>query len=72
MISLFYTLDLLSAIMYIILAMGKSSVSGFTRKEYFRFKEVEKLYKMIDRYSLRSEAYKKLLQVYINFKKKDL
>ena len=45
------------------------AVSGLTKKEYFKLKEVEKLYKTINKYNLRQQAYKKLLEMYIKFKK---
>lgn len=50
--------------------MSKASESNLTRKKYFKLKEVEQLYKMINKYSLRKQAYKKLLQIYIKIKKK--
>lgn len=46
-----------------------NKVSKLTKKDYMKFKETEKLYKIIHRYNLRKEAYKRLLQVYIKFKK---
>ena len=52
--------------------MSKSSVSHLTKKEYFKLKEVEKLYKIINKYNLRSQAYIKLLQMYIKFKREKL
>ncbi len=45
------------------------SVNKLTRKKYFQIKEVERLYKTIHKYNLRLIAYKKLLQLYIQFKK---
>lgn len=51
--------------------MTKPSSSGLTKKEYFNLKEVGRLYKMIYKYDLREQAYKKLLQLYIQFKKSD-
>ena len=49
--------------------MSKPSASNLTKKEYFKLKEVEQLYKMIHKYNLRHQAYKKLLQMYIKFEK---
>lgn len=39
-----------------------------SKKSYLEFKEVEVLYGMVYKYSLREEAYKSLLQFYIKFK----
>ena len=52
--------------------MSQPSASSLTKKEYFKLREVEKLYKMIKKYNLRQQAYIKLLQVYIKFKKENL
>lgn len=45
------------------------STSNLTKKEYFKLREVKNLYKMIKKYNLRQKAYKKLLEIYIQFKK---
>ena len=47
--------------------MVKSSKNALTKKKYFQLAEVEKFYKMINKYNLRQTAYKKLLQLYIKF-----
>ncbi len=49
--------------------MAKSSTTGLTKKDYFKLREVEKLYKMIHKYNLRQEAYKNLLKAYTKLKK---
>jgi len=43
--------------------------TNLTKKEYLKIKEVEKLYKVIQEYDLREQAYKKLLEFYIKLKK---
>lgn len=48
--------------------MSSPSSNNLTKKEYLKIKEVEKLYKMIKKYELREQAYKKLLQLYIKCK----
>ena len=53
----------------IIMIMSKTFLSSLTKKEYFKLREVEKLYKIINKYNLRQQAYKSLLQMYIKFKK---
>jgi len=40
------------------------------KKTYLQIKSVERLYKTIRKYSLRKEAYKKLLELSIKLKKK--
>ncbi len=52
--------------------MNKISPAHLTKKEYLKLKEVENLYKIINKYNLRPEAYIKLLQMYIKFKKNQL
>ena len=50
--------------------MVKSSPSYSNQQtEYLRLKEVKELYTTIEKHNLRSEAYKKLLQVYIKLAK---
>lgn len=51
--------------------MTSNSASSLSKKEYLKVKEVEKLYKMINKYNLREYAYKRLLQMYIKFKKQN-
>ena len=41
-----------------------------TKKTFRKLKEVETLYKIIHRYQLQDEAHKKLLEIYIQTKKK--
>ena len=49
--------------------MNKPTVPHVTKKDYLKLKEVQNLYKIINKYHLREQAYKKLLQLYIQFKK---
>ena len=45
-------------------------IKVINKKNYLQVKSIEKLYKSIHKYSLRKEAYKKLLELAIKIKKK--
>ena len=45
-------------------------VKTLNKKNYLQVKSIERLYKTIHKYSLRREAYKKLLELTIKIKKK--
>ena len=49
--------------------MSAPPAKKLNKKQYFRLKEVEKLYKIIQNHNLRPTAYKKLLQLFIQIKK---
>ncbi len=49
--------------------MQKSREKKLGRKKFLQLKETEKLYKNIQKYGLREEAYKALLQFYIKRQK---
>ena len=42
------------------------------KKDFFKNKHIYQVYKMIRRYGLREQAYKKLLQFFIEFQKSKL
>ena len=47
------------------------SVKKLDKKNYLQVKSIESLYKTIYKYSLRKEAYKKLLELSIKIKKEN-